>query len=325
MKLYDPLRHGPIIGDPEAPLRPDFPPPFLPRAGKQEEPVGPTFERFVSDGWLTRLARWVRASWAHLFRLEVEPVEPGDGESGRRPAVASVPGPLLGDSAVLVERHDSAQDAATESEASMPGLQADDRGGSKECSLSLQDWSRVSGYLMLASNPDHFKVLGVRPDSTDEEVRQAYLGLVKQLHPDRHPQPDVHDAATTAFMRVGVAFEALKCRAGRDAYAALAVPDFGGVKPYRLLCREYEDESELESLRRRLGHPETVFNELRTCRPTTLLRILRDPRTQIGVALSAAGCLPVRFMRELAEDPRVPAAIRRAAFRFVKPDDPEVH
>lgn len=105
MKLYDPAHHGPIIGDPDPPPRPYVPPPLLPRARKRENPVGPMFEWFANrDGWLTRLARWVRA----VFRAEGEAVEPGDQEDVvvTQPAVAT----SLADSAILMD-HDAVETA----------------------------------------------------------------------------------------------------------------------------------------------------------------------------------------------------------------------
>ena len=34
---------------------------------------------------------------------------------------------------------------------------------------------------------DPYKVLGVSPDATEEEIKTAYKELVKKYHPDKYP------------------------------------------------------------------------------------------------------------------------------------------
>ena len=47
----------------------------------------------------------------------------------------------------------------------------------------------------------HFLTLGVGYPTTDEEVRRAYLNLVKRYPPEHHPEE---------FARVAEAYEALR-------------------------------------------------------------------------------------------------------------------
>ena len=60
---------------------------------------------------------------------------------------------------------------------------------------------------------DPFAVLGVKPGSTREEARDAYLGLAKTYHPDRYAAADlpreVREYLAIMARRVNAAYEAL--------------------------------------------------------------------------------------------------------------------
>jgi molecular chaperone DnaJ len=54
---------------------------------------------------------------------------------------------------------------------------------------------------------NHYETLGISPAATQAEVKQAYRRLVKQFHPDKHPQTagDQHDQ----MARINAAYEVL--------------------------------------------------------------------------------------------------------------------
>jgi molecular chaperone DnaJ len=54
---------------------------------------------------------------------------------------------------------------------------------------------------------DPYKVLGVSPDASDEEIKKAYRRLAKQYHPDRNPG-DVE--AAKKMQEVNAAYEQIK-------------------------------------------------------------------------------------------------------------------
>ena len=54
---------------------------------------------------------------------------------------------------------------------------------------------------------DPYKVLGVSPDASDEEIKRAYRRLAKQYHPDRNPGDE---AAAKKMQQINAAYEQIK-------------------------------------------------------------------------------------------------------------------
>ncbi len=52
---------------------------------------------------------------------------------------------------------------------------------------------------------DHYKVLGVAYDCSQQEIKRAYISLSRKLHPDKNPAVD----AKEKFQRLGAAFAIL--------------------------------------------------------------------------------------------------------------------
>lgn len=70
---------------------------------------------------------------------------------------------------------------------------------------------------MLTSNmpKDHYRTLGISPQSGPDEIRKSYRSLVKRYHPDRHPD----DRAVQAhFREIQEAYETLTDPLLRDAW-----------------------------------------------------------------------------------------------------------
>lgn len=66
---------------------------------------------------------------------------------------------------------------------------------------------------------DPYKVLGVSPDASDEEIKQAYRRLAKQYHPDRNPGDT---EAAKKMQQINAAYEQIKnpekARGGYDPF-----------------------------------------------------------------------------------------------------------
>jgi curved DNA-binding protein CbpA len=62
--------------------------------------------------------------------------------------------------------------------------------------------------------PTHYEVLNVPPTASAAEIRAAYLGLVRKLHPDVNRHPD----AESVMKIVNDAWSVLGDEASRDTY-----------------------------------------------------------------------------------------------------------
>ena len=54
---------------------------------------------------------------------------------------------------------------------------------------------------------DPYKVLGVSPDASDEEIKQAYRRLAKKYHPDLNPGDQ---EAARRMQEVNAAYDAME-------------------------------------------------------------------------------------------------------------------
>ena len=80
---------------------------------------------------------------------------------------------------------------------------------------------------------DPYKVLGVSPDASDEEIKQAYRRLAKKYHPDLNPGDE---EAAKKMQQVNAAYEQIKnpekASSGQDrsygGYGGYGYDPFGG-------------------------------------------------------------------------------------------------
>ena len=70
---------------------------------------------------------------------------------------------------------------------------------------------------------DPYKVLGVSPDASDEEIKRAYRRLAKKYHPDRNPGDE---EAARQMQRINAAYEQIKNPDKTAGY-----DPFGGSEP----------------------------------------------------------------------------------------------
>ena len=64
---------------------------------------------------------------------------------------------------------------------------------------------------------DPYKILGVAPTATDDEIKRAYRDLARKYHPDRYNNTDLADLASEKMKEVNAAYEEIqRMRAAGD-------------------------------------------------------------------------------------------------------------
>lgn len=75
---------------------------------------------------------------------------------------------------------------------------------------------------------DPYKVLGVSPDASDDEIKKAYRALARKYHPDKYRDSDLADLASEKMKEVNAAYEQIKTMRERGGAGAGSTGSNGG-------------------------------------------------------------------------------------------------
>ena len=75
---------------------------------------------------------------------------------------------------------------------------------------------------------DPYKVLGVSPDASDEEIKRAYRKLAKQYHPDLNPGDEV---AAKKMQQINAAYDQIK-NPEKNRQQSGGYGNYGGYSSY---------------------------------------------------------------------------------------------
>ena len=88
-----------------------------------------------------------------------------------------------------------------------------------------------------------YEVLGVSETATDEQVRSAYIKLVKKYHPDRYQDSDLKDLANDKLKQVNEAYDTItnmrkNGSASQNTYSGSGFGGYSGSSFLRRLFRK---------------------------------------------------------------------------------------
>ena len=103
------------------------------------------------------------------------------------------------------------------------------------------------------NNP--YQVLGVSPNATDEEIKQAYRNLARKYHPDKYRDSDLADLAEEKMKEINAAYEEIqKLRRQGSADSSGGNPFTGqsSSSPEYAMIRSLINQGEIREAERRL-------------------------------------------------------------------------
>lgn len=114
---------------------------------------------------------------------------------------------------------------------------------------------------------DPYKILGVSPDASDDEIKRAYRKLAKQYHPDRNPGDE---AAAQKMQQINAAYEQIKNpekTGSQTGYGPYGYGNYGGYGSYGGSAQQTDADRYQQAAYQyiRFGRYQEALNALNNC------------------------------------------------------------
>ncbi len=105
---------------------------------------------------------------------------------------------------------------------------------------------------------DPYSVLGVKPEASDDEVKQAYRALARKYHPDNYQNNPLADLAEEKMKEINEAYESItKMRAGGGSYQSSS-------SSYAQSGRSYGGSSNYNGYQQQRGSSDPLYARVRS-------------------------------------------------------------
>lgn len=93
---------------------------------------------------------------------------------------------------------------------------------------------------------DPYRVLGVHPESSDDEIKDAYRKLARKYHPDKYTDSDLKEVAEDKMKEINAAYEEIqRIRSGKESNNG-----YGGYSQYGRTGNYSNDKYNYAQIRR---------------------------------------------------------------------------
>lgn len=140
-----------------------------------------------------------------------------------------------------------------------------------------------------------YRILGLGPEATEQELRRRYRSLALKVHPDTNPDPEANEQ----FIRLSQAVELLLTPERQRDNGIRARQSSKGESPEEQLARMEQAKKRFEQQRQKKQQENTLyFNQLTTGRRWLVFRWIMWTGIVLAIALTLDSVLPTHLEKD---------------------------